>query len=139
MVTDTPWPPRTDPSWLLAHLVDRLPQARKAVLLSSDGLPRAAHGLDPEDADQLAALASGLHALARTAGSGPAAPGGRVRRITVRLDSGLLIVTAAGQAAALAVLADPDADAAALGHEMALLVRSVRAALAIPLRQGARG
>ncbi|WP_420822017.1 roadblock/LC7 domain-containing protein [Streptomyces avicenniae] len=138
-MTDTPWPARTDLAWLLAHLVERLPHARKAVLLGSDGLPRAVHGMDAEDADQLAALAAGLHALARTAGTRLPDAGGRVRQITVRLDSGLLIVTAAGQTAALAVLADPEADAAALGHEMALLVRSVRASLAIPLRQGARG
>ena len=36
----------TDLSWLLTGLVQRVPHARSALLLSSDGLVKAAHGFD---------------------------------------------------------------------------------------------
>lgn len=56
-----------DLSWLLTGLVNRVPHTRSALLLSSDGLVKAAEGLDTDAADQLAALASGLYSLARSA------------------------------------------------------------------------
>src|SRR5262245_33230588 len=46
----------TDLSWLLTGLVQRVPHARSALLLSSDGLVKAAHGFDPDSADHMAAL-----------------------------------------------------------------------------------
>ena len=58
----------TDLSWLLSGLVQRVPHTRSAVLLSSDGLVKSVHGLDPDSADHMAALASGLYSLGRSAG-----------------------------------------------------------------------
>ena len=58
-----------DLSWLLDDLADRVEDFRKAVILSRDGLVIAAtRDLDREDAEHLAALASGLQSLARGAG-----------------------------------------------------------------------
>lgn len=97
---------------------------------------KAAHGLEPDAADHLAALASGLYSLARSAGV-RFGDGGEVRQVVVELDTSLLFVCTAGQGAYLAVLAANEADAAVLGYEMAMLVKSVRPYLATPARQPA--
>lgn len=136
MVSEAPPDRSTDAGRLLAGLLQRVPHAAGALLLSSDGLVAAGHGLEPDDADQLAALASGLYALARSAG-GRFGDGGEVRQVVVELDTALLFVTRAGHGARLAVLAGRQADPAVLGYEMARLVKSVRPALAVPARRPA--
>ncbi|GAA3770077.1 roadblock/LC7 domain-containing protein [Streptomyces chiangmaiensis] len=119
--------------WLLKGLVERVPGTRSALLLSADGLRKAAEGLNDDEADHMAALASGLHSLARSAGV-RFADGADVRQVVVELDTALLFVSAAGSGACLAVMADREADAAVLGYEMAMLVKSVRPYLATPAR-----
>lgn len=136
MVSEAPIGQTADLSWLLTGLVQRVPHTRSALLLSSDGLVKAAHGLETDTADHLAALASGLYSLARSAGA-RFGDGGDVRQVVVELDTSLLFVSTAGQGACLAVLAGRDADAAVLGYEMAMLVKSVRPYLATPARQAA--
>ncbi|MFJ2115518.1 MULTISPECIES: roadblock/LC7 domain-containing protein [unclassified Streptomyces] len=126
----------SDLDWLLSGLVQRVPHTRSAVLLSSDGLVRSLHGLDSDSADHMAALASGLYSLGRSAGA-RFGDGGEVRQVVVELDSTLLFVSTAGSGTALAVLAGREADAAVLGYEMAMLVKSVRPYLITPLRQSA--
>lgn len=133
MASDIPPGHTGDLSWLLAGLTQRVPHSRAALLLSSDGLQKAAHGLDAEAADHLSALASGLHALASSAGI-RFGDGGSVRQVVVELDTALLFITTAGSGACLAVLADTEADAAVIGYEMAHLVKSVRPHLATPTR-----
>lgn len=136
MVTDGPNGRPADLSWLLTGLLQRVPHADSAVLLSSDGLVKAADGLDSDAADHLAALASGLYSLARSAGV-RFGDGGEVRQVVVELDSTLLFVATAGHGAVLAVLAGRDADAAVLGYEMAMLVKSARPSLMTPDRRSA--
>jgi predicted regulator of Ras-like GTPase activity (Roadblock/LC7/MglB family) len=122
-----------DLTWLLTGLVQRVPHARSALLLSSDGLKRAAHGLDPDSADHLAAIASGLFSLARSAGNRFGGSEG-VRQVVAELDDTLLFVSTAGSGAVLAVLASREADASVLGYEMSQLVKRVRPHLATPAR-----
>ncbi|WP_151770538.1 roadblock/LC7 domain-containing protein [Streptomyces abyssomicinicus] len=122
--------------WLLDGLVRRVPHTRSAVLLSCDGLVRSAHGLDAEGADHMAALASGLYSLGRSAGV-TFDGGGDVRQVVVELSSALLFVTTAGSGTCLAVLAARTADAAVLGYEMAMLVKSVRPYLTTAPRRAA--
>ncbi|MFX4292844.1 roadblock/LC7 domain-containing protein [Streptomyces bohaiensis] len=136
MVTDGPHGRPADLSWLLTGLLQRVPHADSAVLLSSDGLVKAADGLDSDAADHLAALASGLYSLARSAGV-RFGDGGEVRQVVVELDSTLLFVATAGHGAVLAVLAGREADAAVLGYEMAMLVKSARPSLMTPDRRSA--
>ncbi|MBM0255929.1 roadblock/LC7 domain-containing protein [Micromonospora sp. 4G55] len=124
--------------WLLSGLADRVPHTRSALLLSSDGLPMAAHGLDRAGADHLAAIASGLFSLARSAG-GSFGGGNGVRQVVAELDDSLLFVTAAGSNAVLAVLAGREADVGVLGYEMSQMVKSVRPFLATPTRPGTAG
>ncbi|MEU8685735.1 roadblock/LC7 domain-containing protein [Streptomyces sp. NPDC048611] len=126
----------TDLSWLLTGLVQRVPHARSALLLSSDGLVKAAHGFDPDSADHMAALASGLYSLARSAGA-RFGEGDDVLQVVVELESTFLFVSTAGSGACLAVLAGREADVAVLGYEMSMLVKSVRPYLSTPARQQA--
>ncbi|MEV6632616.1 roadblock/LC7 domain-containing protein [Actinoplanes sp. NPDC051470] len=119
--------------WLLSGLVDRVPDTRSALLLSSDGLRKAAHGLDDDGADHLAAIASGLFSLARSAGTRFGGSEG-VRQVVCELDDSLLFVSAAGSGAVLAVVAGKTADPGVLGYEMAQMVKSVRPYLATPAR-----
>src|SRR3954471_18512268 len=122
--------------WLLQGLVERVPHTRSALLLSADGLRKAVEGLTNDEADHMAALASGMYSLARSAGV-RFADGADVRQVVVELDNRLLFVSAAGSGACLAVMADREADAAVLGYEMAILVKSVRPYLATPARHQA--
>ncbi|GII23698.1 roadblock/LC7 domain-containing protein [Planosporangium mesophilum] len=124
----------TNLDWLLAGLVQRVPHTRSAVLLSSDGLAKAAHGLDDDGADQLAAIACGLFSLARSA-AGCFGASEMVRQVVAELDDTLLFVSTAGCGAVLAVLAARGVDAGVLGYEMSQLVKSARPYLTTPARQ----
>jgi predicted regulator of Ras-like GTPase activity (Roadblock/LC7/MglB family) len=124
----------SDLDWLLSGLIERVQHTRSTVLLSTDGLPKAFHGLDMDSADQLAAIASGLISLARSTGT-KFSDSDSVRQVVVELDDTMLFVSLAGFGSALAVLAHRDADAGVLGYEMAQLIKSVRPFLATPARQ----
>jgi predicted regulator of Ras-like GTPase activity (Roadblock/LC7/MglB family) len=134
-LTDSPRTSR-DLAWLLSGLVDRVPDTRSALLLSSDGLRKAAHGLDDDGADHLAAIASGMFSLARNAGA-RLGGGDGVRQVVAELDDCLLFVSAAGSGAVLAVVAGKSADPGVLGYEMAQMVKSVRPYLSTPARPAA--
>ncbi|AEB46939.1 MULTISPECIES: roadblock/LC7 domain-containing protein [Micromonospora] len=119
--------------WLLDDLVERLPAARRAVVLSADGLLLGSSAeLDQADAEHLCALASGLASLAR--GASRHLAGGPVRQTVVEMESAYLFVTAAGQGACLAVASDTDADIGLVAYEMAMLVTRVGENLQAPVR-----
>ncbi len=133
MVSDVTHGQESDLGWLLRGLIERVPRTRSAVLLSSDGLTSAAHGLEPDSADHLSAIASGLFSIARSAASRFGGSDG-VRQVVAELDDTLLFVSSAGFGSVLTVLADREADAGVLGYEMSQLVKSVRPFLATPAR-----
>jgi predicted regulator of Ras-like GTPase activity (Roadblock/LC7/MglB family) len=137
MVSDFSSGREADLGWLLRGLVERVPRTRSAVLLSADGLAIAAHGLSPDAADQLSAIASGLLSLARSAATRFGQSDG-VRQVVAELDDTLLFVSAAGFGSVLTVLADREADAGVLGYEMSQLVKSVRPFLTTLPRNGSR-
>ena len=113
-----------DLNWLLDNLVTRVVQVRQALVLSSDGLVIGqSKGLARDDAEHLAALASGFQSLARS--TGEQFQGGAVRQTIVEMDEAFLFVTSAGQGANLAVLADSQADVGVSAYEMAMLVTRV--------------
>ncbi|GAA3152185.1 roadblock/LC7 domain-containing protein [Streptomyces rameus] len=136
MASDAPTVHASDLDWLLSGLVQRVPHTTSAVLLSCDGLVKSVHGLDIDSADHMAALASGLYSLGRSAGV-RFGDGGEVRQVVVELDATLLFVATAGSGTCLAVLAGREADAAVLGYEMTMLVKSVRPYLVTAPRQHA--
>ncbi|WP_205809171.1 roadblock/LC7 domain-containing protein [Micromonospora sp. HNM0581] len=122
-----------DLDWLLDDLLQRVPTARQAVVLSADGLLLGAStGLGTADAEHLCALASGLSSLAR--GASRHLTGGPVRQTVVEMESAYLFVSAAGQGACLAVASDTDADIGLVAYEMAMLVTRVGEKLGAPAR-----
>ena len=109
-------------NFLLDDLVKRVPQVSRAVMLTQDGLPiGSSAGLGREDAEHLAALASGFQSMAR--GAGQHFGGGRVRQTIIEMESAFLFVSAAGQGTCLAVLTTGEADVGLVAYEMAVLVR----------------
>jgi predicted regulator of Ras-like GTPase activity (Roadblock/LC7/MglB family) len=128
----------SDLDWLLDDLVVRVPDIDKAVILSRDGLATAASSaLTREDAEHLAAVASGFQSLAR--GAGRHFGGGHVRQTIVEMDTAFLFVTAAGQGSCLAVLSPASADAGLVAYEMAVLVKRVGQHLSVNPRPTAAG
>ncbi|MFI0983123.1 MULTISPECIES: roadblock/LC7 domain-containing protein [unclassified Streptomyces] len=122
-------------NWLLDELVERVGSIRKALVLSSDGLPTgASKSLTREDGEHLAAVASGFHSLAK--GVGRHFEAGRVRQTVVELDDAFLFVTAAGDGSCLAVLSDADSDVGQVAYEMTLMVKRVGAHLRTAPRTG---
>ncbi|MGW7351142.1 roadblock/LC7 domain-containing protein [Streptomyces sp. Z26] len=119
--------------WLLDDLTRRISFIRNALVLSNDGLVTAKNEeLDRADAEHLAAVASGLHSLAK--GSGEHFGAGRVRQTMIEFDEGVLFVTAAGDGSCLCVLANGDADIGQIAYEMTLLVNRVGEHLGVGTR-----
>ncbi|GDY31547.1 roadblock/LC7 domain-containing protein [Gandjariella thermophila] len=122
-----------DLNWLLDNLVERVAEVRHAVVLSADGLlVGRSRGLARDDADHLAAMASGFQSLAK--GAGRHFDAGRVRQTIVELEHAYLFVMAAGRGACLAVLAGERADIGMVAYEMNLLVKQVGTALSAASR-----
>ena len=120
-------------NWLLNSLVERVPDVRKAVVLSADGLlVGGSSGLERADAEHLAAVAASFSSLAR--GAGRQFGGGKVRQTIVEMDEAFLFVTQAGAGACLAVLTRAQADVGLIAYEMALLVSRVGPHLTAPPR-----
>ena len=108
--------------WLLDDLVRRVAPITKAVILSQDGMTLgASETLERDDAEHLAALAAGFQSLAR--GAGQHFGGGAPRQTIIEMESGFLLVTAAGSGTCLAVVTGPDADLGLVAYEMAILVK----------------
>jgi len=109
--------------WLLDDLVRRVGPIGKAVILSADGIALgASRTLQRDDAEHLAALAAGFQSLARGAGR-HFGGGGGVRQTIIEMETGFLLVSAAGSGTCLAVIAEQGADLGLVAYEMAILVR----------------
>jgi uncharacterized protein len=122
--------------WLLDDLVERVPSAQQAVVLSVDGLLMgASKAVSRADAEHLSAIAAGFQSLAR--GAGRHFQAGAVRQTIVEMDTSFLFVTAAGAGACLAVLADAGSDIGLIAYEMAMLVKRVGLNLSTPMRPAA--
>lgn len=120
-------------TWLLDDLVERVPTAQQAVVLSADGLMMgASSGIGRDDAEHLSAMAAGFQSLAK--GASRHFRAGPVRQTVVEMESAFLFVTAAGQGACLAVLASSEADLGLIAYEMAMLVTRVGQNMTAPDR-----
>ena len=123
-------------TWLLDDLVERVPTAQQAVVLSADGLMMgASSGIGRDDAEHLSAMAAGFQSLAK--GASRHFQAGPVRQTVVEMESAFLFVTAAGQGACLAVLAASEADLGLIAYEMAMLVTRVGQNMTAPERPAA--
>ena len=125
--------PAADLNWLLDDLVERVPSAQQAVVLSADGLLVAAsRELSREDAEHMSAMAAGFQSLAK--GASRHFKAGPVRQTVIEMESAYLFVTAAGQGACLAVLSTSASDIGVVAYEMAMLVTRVGQNLSTPAR-----
>ncbi len=119
--------------WLLNDMVRRVPEIGHAVVLSTDGLLLGASAeLNRDQAEQLSAVASGFHSLAK--GAGRHFGGGAVRQTMVEMEVGFLFVCAAGDNACLTVLTPESADIGVVAYEMAMLVKRVGQHLSVDSR-----
>lgn len=121
--------------WLLENLVENTPGAKHALVLSRDGL-KLCHtgGLTVDKADQLAAIAAGVQALAHSASVEFGDGSGGVRQSMTEFHGGLLFIVEAGEGAHLAVLAADDADVGLVGHKMDELIEQIGEFLVAPPR-----
>ncbi|WP_030833975.1 roadblock/LC7 domain-containing protein [Streptomyces hygroscopicus] len=109
---------------ILEDLVARTEGVRHAVLLSRDGVTvSASPGLSRQEAEHLAAVASGFHILA--GGAGRRGRGGPPRQTAVETAAGTLFAAALADGACLAVLGAAGTDPAAVAEQTARLVELV--------------
>jgi predicted regulator of Ras-like GTPase activity (Roadblock/LC7/MglB family) len=110
-------------SGLLTKFLGKAPGTVRALLAAGDGIKLAWTDQPIDDADNFAAIVSGLYSLGRQQFKD--APGG-VRQIVVEHDGGSLFVMSAGAwftnaeavSTVLAVQATPHADPGQIGYEM---------------------
>ncbi|MDQ0955480.1 putative regulator of Ras-like GTPase activity (Roadblock/LC7/MglB family) [Streptomyces phaeochromogenes] len=113
-------------TWLLMNLMERTPGTRHALVLSRDGLKLCwTDHLTLDQADQLAAICSGIQALAQGASVEFGDGTGGVRHSMTEFHGGLLFIVDAGQGAHLAVVAEESADPGVVGHQMTELVDQI--------------
>jgi predicted regulator of Ras-like GTPase activity (Roadblock/LC7/MglB family) len=119
--------------WLLDDLVSRVPQVRKVVVLSRDGLVMgASREVGREDSEYLAAMAAGFWSLA--VGAQPQLESGEIRQALIEMEKGLFFVVPAGANSCLALLSDIGANAGLVAYEMTMLVKRVHRQLSTGLR-----
>ncbi|MGP4020819.1 roadblock/LC7 domain-containing protein [Saccharopolyspora sp. 5N708] len=128
-----------DLDWLLDNLLARTPGSRHALVLSKDGLKLCfTPGLSVDQADQLAAISSGIQSLSYGASVEFGDGSGGVRQSMTEFYGGLLCIVEAGVGAHLAVLASDEADVGVIGHNMHELVEQIGEYLSAPPRAADR-
>jgi predicted regulator of Ras-like GTPase activity (Roadblock/LC7/MglB family) len=127
-----------DLDWLLENLLTNTPDSRHALVLSADGL-KLCHstGLTEDQADQLAAIASGIQSLAHGASIEFGDGTGGVRQSMTEFHGGILCIVEAGQGAHLAVVTEDSADVGLVGHNMHALIEQIGEFLSAPPRENA--
>jgi len=124
--------------WLLENLLEKTPGTRHALVLSRDGLKLClSSGLSVDQADQLSAIASGIQSLSHGASMEFGDGSGGVRQSMTEFHGGILFIVEAGIGAHLAVIADDEADAGVVGHNMNELIEQIGEYLRAEPRQSA--
>lgn len=123
-----------DLNWLIGRFAGGVPAIRKAVVVSSDGLPMAvSESTDRESADRLAAVASGMIGLAY--GSAGKFGAGAVCNVIVEMTEGWLFVTGISDGSLLCVVTERSVDIGAIAYEMSLFAERAGAVLTPELRE----
>ena len=125
-------------NWLLSNFVERVPGVLEALVVSSDGIPMAvSSGLERDEADLFAAIASGLNGLAY--GAAERIGGGAIMGVIIEMEHAFLFVTGISDGSCLAVVASASADVGLVAYEMALLVDKTGTVLTPELRAELQG
>src|SRR4051812_29548017 len=112
-----------DLDWLLENLLERTPESRHALVLSKDGLKLChTYGLSVDQADQLAAIASGIQSLSYGASAEFGDGSGGLRQSMTEFHGGLLFIVEAGGGAPLAPLPSEGARGGGVGPHKHQLV-----------------
>ncbi len=122
-----------DLSWLISAFAQRVPGVAHAIVVSSDGMLVAlSDGLPRDNADQLAAVTSGLFSI--TSGAAQLFDGDIVKLTVVEMGRGYYLVMSIRDGSILAVLAANDADIGVVGYEMTRLAKQAGEMLTPALR-----
>lgn len=113
-----------DFNWLLTRFVNETADVQAAIAVSADGilLAHSQRTINRPDAEQLAAIVSGLNSLA--GGAARCFDLDDVTQIIVEMRRGYLFSTAIGLGSSLGVLADAGCDIGVVAYEMTMLVHS---------------
>ncbi|WP_232665194.1 roadblock/LC7 domain-containing protein [Pseudonocardia sp. TRM90224] len=129
--------PTQDFGWLLNDFVGHVHGVSHALIMSSDGFPlTASRTVASDDAEQLAAIASGLLSLSRS--SAALFDKGTCEQIMIRMTYGYFLFMGIGSDAGLAVLTGPDCDMKVVAYEMTQFVRNTGHALTPEVRADLR-
>ncbi|NBE54882.1 roadblock/LC7 domain-containing protein [Streptomyces boluensis] len=118
--------------WLLTDFARRVPEVTHALAVSVDGLALAFTGLDQDDADRLAAIASGLVNL--MSGAAQLLRTDPVEHSLTAMDGGYLFAMAVSSGASLVVVTTREADIGEVSYSMAELIDQVGGALSPQIR-----
>ena len=125
-----------DLSFLLDDLIRAVPNTKCAVLLSVDGIKTHWSGVEADEADVLAAMASGMISIAHQVGAKfGGSQDNSVRQVITELSGLYMFVTAAAGGTVLTVLAGREVNTGAISFEMAKLCKRVPTRIATPTRQ----
>ena len=119
----TPDPARhpQDPDQLLIDFARRVPDVRRAAVVTSDGvLVAVSDRAKPDDLQQFSAITAGLISLAST--TAQLLDTGAVIQALVTMKRGTLVIMAIDRESSLAVLTTPRADLDMVAYEMTMLV-----------------
>ena len=109
-----------DLSWMLSRFAEETPGVRHVQTVSSDGFHLASsEGLSQVQAEQFAAVTSGLASLTDSAGEIFGLPA--VVRQMIETADGWMLIARVSPRASLAVVADRGADLGLVGYEMTVL------------------
>jgi predicted regulator of Ras-like GTPase activity (Roadblock/LC7/MglB family) len=115
-------------NWLMVNFVDRTPGVDQAIAVSSDGLLIAlSSSLDRTSADKLAAIITGMRALAQGAANELAR--GPVVQVLLEMSNAYLFIASIAGGTALGVVAAKSCDLGLVGYEVAMLADRVGAQL----------
>lgn len=130
--------PQMQMDWLLKGLVEDVPGARHALVLTADGLRLAHYAVSEDVADRLAAICAGLQSLSAAVAEMFPGADQRTRMIVIEVGGGFFYVMAASQGVFLAVVADDGVDAGLVGRQMRDLVVRIGEHLTSPARREGR-
>jgi uncharacterized protein len=109
-----------DFGWLLSRFADDTPGVNSAIAVSADGILLAAStGLQRDQAEQFAAITSGLTSL--TNGASRVFNFGDVEQIIVEMATGFIFTTTISLGSALGVVADKSCEIGLVAYDMTLL------------------
>lgn len=123
----------TDLSWLLADFAHRVPEVTRAIAVSVDGLALAFTGVERDEADRLAAVASGLVSL--LSGAAQLTNTDPVEHSLTAMEGGYMFSMAVSSGASLLVTTTRSADIGEVSYMMSELINQVGDALTPHVRE----